>query len=376
MKFTLSWLKEHLDTDASVAAIADKLTMIGLEVESLADKGTLLAPFTIARVIEAKQHPNADRLRVCMVDTGAGDPVQVVCGAPNAKSGMMGVFVPVGTYIPGKDITLGVGKIRGVESHGMLVSEFEMQLSEDHEGIIELPADAPLGKPYVAWAGLDDPVIEIKLTPNRPDCTAVSGVARDLAAADMGKFIDKMVKPVKGVGRLPGQGDARLRRDALALPRLRAAAGARRQERAVAGLAAETPHRDRAAPDQCAGRYHQLHHLRPRSPAACVRRRQGEGQSRGAAREARRAIAGARRQDLHPRRQYVRDCRRRRPGIARRHHGRRSLGLRRRHDRRIDRVGAVGAAQHRADRPQARHQLGRALSLRARRRSGLPAAGP
>ena len=106
MKFTLSWLKEHLDTDASVAAIADKLTMIGLEVESLADKATLLAPFTIARVIEAKQHPNADRLRVCMVDTGKGDPVQVVCGAPNARTGMMGVFVPPGAYIPGKDITL------------------------------------------------------------------------------------------------------------------------------------------------------------------------------------------------------------------------------------------------------------------------------
>jgi phenylalanyl-tRNA synthetase beta chain len=203
MKFTLSWLKEHLDTDASVAAIADKLTMIGLEVESLADKAALLAPFTIARVIEAKQHPNADRLRVCIVDTGKGDPVQVVCGAPNARSGMMGVFVPPGAYIPGKNITLSVGKIRGVESHGMLVSEMEMQLSEDHEGIIELPADAPLGEVYAKWAGLDDPVIEIKLTPNRPDCTGVHGVARDLAAADIGKFIDKMVKPVKGTGACP-----------------------------------------------------------------------------------------------------------------------------------------------------------------------------
>jgi phenylalanyl-tRNA synthetase beta chain len=203
MKFTLSWLKDHLETDASVEAIADKLTMIGLEVESLADKGKLLAPFTIARVIEAKQHPNADRLRVCMVDTGKGDPVQVVCGAPNAKSGMIGVFVPPGAYIPGKDITLSVGKIRGVESRGMLVSEFEMQLSEDHEGIIELPADAPLGEVYAKWAGLDDPVIEIKLTPNRPDCTGVHGIARDLAAADMGKFLDKAVKPVKGSGPCP-----------------------------------------------------------------------------------------------------------------------------------------------------------------------------
>ncbi len=234
MKFTLSWLKEHLDTDAPVAALADKLTMIGLEVESLADKATLLAPFTIARVIEAKQHPNADRLRVCMVDTGKGDPVQVVCGAPNARTGMISVFVPPGAYIPGKDITLSVGKIRGVESHGMLVSQMEMQLSEDHEGIIELPADAPVGEIYAKWAGLDDPVIEIKLTPNRPDCTGVHGVARDLAAADMGKFIDKMVKPVKGDGACPRTVDARLRRDAVALPRLRAAAGARREERPVA----------------------------------------------------------------------------------------------------------------------------------------------
>jgi phenylalanyl-tRNA synthetase beta chain len=203
MKFTLSWLKEHLDTDASAAEIADKLTMIGLEVESIADKGAQLAPFTIARVISAEKHPDADRLRVCMVDTGQGDPVQVVCGAPNARSGMIGVFVPPGAYIPGKDITLSIGKIRGVESHGMLVSEMEMQLSEDHEGIIELPADAPLGKPYAAWAGLDDAVFEIKLTPNRPDCTGVHGIARDLAAADIGKFIDKSVKPVKGAFPCP-----------------------------------------------------------------------------------------------------------------------------------------------------------------------------
>src|SRR5256885_13722529 len=138
MKFTISWLKEHLDTDASVAALADKLTMIGLEVESVDDKAKLLAPFTIARVVSAEQHPNADRLRVCMVDSGAGDPVQVVCGAPNARTGMKGVFSPPGTYIPGKKITLGVGTIRGVASRGMLVSEAEMELSDDHEGIIDL----------------------------------------------------------------------------------------------------------------------------------------------------------------------------------------------------------------------------------------------
>jgi phenylalanyl-tRNA synthetase beta chain len=203
MKFTLSWLKEHLDTDASAHALADKLTMIGLEVESVDDKATLLAPFTIARVISAEQHPNADRLRVCMVDTGAGDPVQVVCGAPNARTGMKGVFVPPGAYIPGKDITLSVGKIRGVESRGMLVSEFELKLSDDHEGIIDLPADAPVGANYATWAKLDDPVIEIKLTANRGDCAAVHGIARDLAAADMGKFIDTPIKPVKGNGACP-----------------------------------------------------------------------------------------------------------------------------------------------------------------------------
>jgi len=198
MKFTLAWLKEHLDTDAPLAAIVDKLTMIGLEVESVADRGKLLAPFTIARVISAQQHPNADRLRVCMVDTGAGDPVQVVCGAPNARAGMKGVFVPPGAFIPGKNMTLGIGKIRGVESRGMLVSEFELQISDDHEGIIELPDAAPVGANYAQWAGLDDPVIEINLTPNRADCAGVNGIARDLAAADMGKLRETSIRPVEG----------------------------------------------------------------------------------------------------------------------------------------------------------------------------------
>src|SRR5262245_26731547 len=198
MKFTLSWLKEHLETAEPLDKLVDKLTMIGLEVENVADKGKALAPFTIARVISAEQHPNADRLRVCMVDTGTGDPVQVVCGAPNARAGMTGVFVPPGAYIPGKDMTLGVGKIRGVESHGMLVSEFELQISDDHEGIIDLPADAPLGANYAKWAGLDDPVIEINLTTNRADCTGVNGIARDLAAADMGKLKSAPIKPIEG----------------------------------------------------------------------------------------------------------------------------------------------------------------------------------
>src|SRR6185436_6858139 len=160
MKFTLSWLKEHLDTDEPLEKLADKLTMIGLEVESIEDKAKALSPFSIARVISAEQHPNADRLRVCMVDTGdGGAPVQVVCGAPNARAGLVSVFSPPGTFIPGKNITLGVGTIRGVESRGMLCSAAELQISEDHDGIMELPADAPVGKPYVEWAGLEDPAL-------------------------------------------------------------------------------------------------------------------------------------------------------------------------------------------------------------------------
>jgi phenylalanyl-tRNA synthetase beta chain len=198
MKFTFAWLKEHLDTDRTLGEITDKLTMIGLEVERVEDQAAALAPFVIARVVEAKQHPNADRLRVCMVDTGTGEPIQVVCGAPNARTGMTGVFVPPGAYIPGKDMTLQVGTIRGVESRGMLVSEFELKISDDHDGIIDLPADAPVGESFAKYAGLDDPVIEINLTPNRPDCTGVHGIARDLAAADMGKFKDSSVKPIKG----------------------------------------------------------------------------------------------------------------------------------------------------------------------------------
>ena len=203
MKFTLDWLKEHLDTSESLSAITDKLTMIGLEVEKVEDKAKLLAPFTIARVIEAKQHPNADRLRVCMVDAGDGKPVQVVCGAPNARTGMIGVFSPPGTYIPGKDITLGVGTIRGVESRGMLVSEAELLISDDHDGIIELPADAPIGGSYAKYAGLDEAVIEINLTPNRPDCTGVNGIARDLGATDIGKFKENTPKQVKGTFPCP-----------------------------------------------------------------------------------------------------------------------------------------------------------------------------
>ncbi len=185
MKFTLSWLKDHLETDATLTEITDKLTAIGLELESVEDRAADLAPFTVGYVIEAKQHPNADRLRVCIVDTGA-EQIQVVCGAPNARTGMKGVFAPSGTTIPGTGLLLKPSNIRGEESNGMLCSEREMGLSDAHDGIIELAEDAPLGAPFAQIAGLDDPVIDINVTPNRQDCLGVRGIARDLAAAGLG----------------------------------------------------------------------------------------------------------------------------------------------------------------------------------------------
>lgn len=198
MKFSLSWLKDHLDTDESLETLTDKLTMIGLEVEHIDDKAKLLKPFTIAEIVEAVQHPNADRLRVCTVNVGEDKPLQIVCGAPNARAGLKTVLARPGTFIPGKDFTIGLGNIRGVESQGMLCSAGELGLPDATDGILELPADAPVGAIYPDWAKLGDPVIEINLTPNRQDCTGVHGIARDLAAADMGKFKDPGVKQVKG----------------------------------------------------------------------------------------------------------------------------------------------------------------------------------
>jgi phenylalanyl-tRNA synthetase beta chain len=187
MKFSLSWLKTHLETDADAQTIGETLNRIGLELEGIEDRGAALASFRIARVVEAVQHPNADRLRVCRVDDGE-KIVSVVCGAPNARTGMKGVFAAPGSFIPGTGITLKVGEIRGVRSAGMLLSYREMALGEDHTGIVDLPADAPVGVPYATWAGLDDPVIDISVTPNRGDALAVRGVARDLAAAGIGRL--------------------------------------------------------------------------------------------------------------------------------------------------------------------------------------------
>jgi phenylalanyl-tRNA synthetase beta chain len=185
MKFTLSWLKDHLETDATLEDICTRLTQIGLEVEDVDDKAAF-KPFVIAKVLSAEKHPQADRLKVLMVDIGQGAPVQVVCGAPNAREGLVGAFAAPGTYVPGIDVTLAVGNIRGVESRGMMCSEKELQISDNHDGIIDLPADAPVGTSYASYAHLDDPVIEINLTPNRPDCTSIYGIARDLAASGLG----------------------------------------------------------------------------------------------------------------------------------------------------------------------------------------------
>jgi len=189
MKFTLAWLKDHLETSASITELTDKLSSVGLEVESVEDRGAKLAAFTVARVLEAKQHPNADKLKVCMVETGSG-VVEVVCGAPNARTGMIGVFAPVGSYIPGKDLTLEARSVRGIVSAGMLVSEAELEISDAGDGIIDLPAELAgrIGARFAEVMGFADPVIEVKLTPNRPDCTGVRGIARDLAAAGLGKL--------------------------------------------------------------------------------------------------------------------------------------------------------------------------------------------
>ncbi len=194
MKFTLSWLKEHLDTTASLAELRDGLTMLGLEVEGITNPAETLKGFVVGYVVEAVQHPNADRLRLCRVDTGSG-VVQVVCGAPNARTGMKGVFAPTGSHIPGTGITLKASKIRGEESNGMLCSFRELQLGDDHCGIIDLPAEATTGAPAAEALELDDPVIEIKVTPNRGDCLGVQGIARDLAAAGLGTL-----KPVDTTG--------------------------------------------------------------------------------------------------------------------------------------------------------------------------------
>lgn len=202
MKFTLSWLKEHLETGASLDRVLDTLNAIGIEVDGVENPAEKLAPFTIARVLTAERHPQADKLQVLSVDAGNG-PLQVVCGAPNARVGLVGVFGAPGAHVPGSGITLKVAAIRGVESNGMMCSFRELELGEDHDGIIELPEDAPVGVSYAQWAGLDDPVIDVAITPNRQDCMGVRGIARDLAAAGLGTLKPLDVEPAKGEGPGP-----------------------------------------------------------------------------------------------------------------------------------------------------------------------------
>jgi phenylalanyl-tRNA synthetase beta chain len=197
MKFSLEWLKEHLETDASAQDIADKLTAIGLEVEGLNNPAEALAPFRVAKVLTAEKHPQADKLQILTVDAGEG-PMQVVCGAPNARAGMLGVFGPPGAYIPGSGITLKVAAIRGVESRGMMCSSRELELGDDHGGIIELPADAPVGAAFTDYSGLNDPVFDVNVTPNRPDAMGVRGIARDLAAAGIGTLKPLAVPQIEG----------------------------------------------------------------------------------------------------------------------------------------------------------------------------------
>ncbi|TMV11766.1 phenylalanine--tRNA ligase subunit beta [Arenibacterium halophilum] len=206
MKFTLSWLKDHLDTKASVDEIAEALTDLGLEVEDIVNPGDKLGDFTLGYVTQAEQHPDADRLRICKVDTDEGE-LQIICGAPNARQGITVVVAKPGVYVPGIDTTIGVGKIRGVESFGMMASERELELSDEHDGIIELPS-GEVGERFVDWLAANDPakvdpVIEIAITPNRPDALGVRGIARDLAARGLGTLKPRNVDPVEGAFACP-----------------------------------------------------------------------------------------------------------------------------------------------------------------------------
>lgn len=202
MKFTLSWLKEHLETNASLADIVEAMVRVGLEVEHVDDPVERLKAFTIGEVLSAEKHPEADKLRVCKVATKDG-VLQIVCGAPNARAGIKVAYAPVGAYVPGIDVTLTKAKIRGVESHGMMCSARELELGEDHDGIIEAPANAKVGDPVALALGATDAVIEFEVTPNRPDTNGVAGVARDLAAAELGRLITKTPAPVKGAFACP-----------------------------------------------------------------------------------------------------------------------------------------------------------------------------
>lgn len=198
MKFSLSWLKDHLHTEATIEDVADCLNRIGLEVEGIENPAERLAGFKVARVLTAERHPQADKLQVLTVDSGDGNPLQVVCGAPNARAGLIGVFGVEGATVPANGMVLRKAAIRGVDSNGMMCSSRELELGDDHDGIIELPADAPIGAAFADYVGADDPVIDVAITPNRQDCMGVRGIARDLAAAGLGTL--KPLTPVQAAG--------------------------------------------------------------------------------------------------------------------------------------------------------------------------------
>ena len=264
MKFSLSWLKQHLDTDADAATIADKLTAIGLEVEGVENPAEALAPFRVAKVLTAEKHPQADKLQVLTVDAGEG-AVQVVCGAPNARAGMLGVFGPPGAYVPGSDLTLKVAAIRGVESRGMMCSVRELQIGEEHDGIIELAGDAPVGAAFADYAGLNDPVFDVNVTPNRQDCMGVRGIARDLAAAGVGTLKPLGDPADRGqlqvADRHPHRGRGRL-------PCFLRTSDPGHPQRAQPRVASAPAEERRAAPDLGGRRHHQLCNARPRPPGA------------------------------------------------------------------------------------------------------------
>jgi len=203
MKFTLNWLKEHLDTEATLDQVVEALTRVGLEVEGVENPGEKLAAFRVAKVLTAERHPQADKLQVLTVDTGEGAPLQVVCGAPNARAGLVGVLGLPGAVVPANGMELKVAAVRGVESNGMMCSTRELELGDDHDGIIELPADAPIGTSYPDYAGLNDAVIDVSITPNRQDCMGVRGIARDLAAAGLGTLKPLDIDPVPTSGAGP-----------------------------------------------------------------------------------------------------------------------------------------------------------------------------
>ena len=353
MKFTLSWLKDHIETAAPLDRIVATLTKIGLEVAHVDDKALALKDFVIARVVEAKPHPNAGRLRVCLVDTGDGALVQVVCGAPNARTGMKSVFAAPGAYIPGKKITLGKGVIRGIESNGMLCSGAELELSGDHEGILDLPDAAPVGAAYAQWASLDDPLIEIDLSPNRPDATGIDGIARDLAAAGLGKLKSAAVAPVEGTFSCPVavRLDFVAKRASRSAFALRLVKGVRNGQSpdwmqggsrpSGCGRSMRSSISPIISPSTGPGRCTSSTRIKSRGHS--VRRATpGEDSPRSMARP----TGSTRTMWLSP----MTPASNRWPG-----YGRPSLGLRRRDNGRADRIGPLGSRQYRPQRTPARH---------------------